>query len=341
MSLPPASSLSIEQADALLTAMQRGVPLVPRPFAALGAAAGLSEDATLDAIRAQSASGVLREISAVLEGSLLDHDSALVAATVPADRLEAVAEVVSAHPTVTHCYEREHSYNLWFTIAVPMSEGVERHLRLLEREADAGPFWPLRRTHTFKIGVNFSLVTQRNDTGVEAGGDAEPLRPGAHEQRLLRALQTPLPFVAQPFAALAATVGVTEDALLDFANAHLGGVVRRYVATLRHRKVGVRGNGMAVWPVPVEAVAEVGARIAADPHVSHCYAREAIPGFPYTLYSMIHGPDRAAVEVLTATIAADVGYEPRVLHSTREFKKTRLRYFLPELDAWRVARETA
>jgi hypothetical protein len=96
---------------------------------------------------------------------------------------------------------------------------------------------------------------------------------------------------------------------------------------------------MAVWRVPEAAIGEVGRRLAEAPEVSHCYARNAIEGFPYTLYSMMHGPDRDCCREVAARLARDTGCPDYVvLFSEREFKKVRLRYFLPELDAWWAAR---
>ena len=92
---------------------------------------------------------------------------------------------------------------------------------------------------------------------------------------------------------------------------------------------------MTVWQVDEARQDEVGAQLAAAPEVTHCYARNAIQGFPYTLYSMVHGADREDVEGIVNRLAGEIGVDDRlILFSTREFKKCRLRYFLPELEQW-------
>jgi DNA-binding Lrp family transcriptional regulator len=287
---------------------------------------------------------VLREISAVLEGGALGHDSALVAGVVPEEKLERVVEVVNAHPTVTHNYLRNHHYNLWFTIAVPPRMKLERTLELLAEEGGVGAFLPLRRTYTFKIGVNFDPETKKNSTEVVKPTTVSSIDVSERDELLFRTLQTPLPFVESPFDALAekASAGgeqVKGSELLEFAHRHLDGAIRRYVGTLRHRKLGVRENGMAVWRVAEQDVEAAGLRLAAAPEVSHCYARNAIEGFPYTLYSMTHGPSRESCLEVAERLSEETGIEDyTVLFSEREFKKVRLRYFLPELDAWWAAR---
>jgi DNA-binding Lrp family transcriptional regulator len=328
--------------NALMRALQAGVAFEERPFALLGEEVGLSEEAVLAQLQAWSQEGVLREISAVLEGSALGYDSALVAGAVSEERLERAAAVVNAHPTVTHNYLRNHSFNLWFTVAVPREMDLERTLELLAEEADTDPYRPLRRTHTFKIGVNFDPETLSNRTAAVATAPVEPVEVGSLEIGLFRALQTPLPLEPFPFATLAKQAGVEPAKLLAFAKLHLGGAIRRYVGTLRHRKLGVRENGMVTWRVPDERIEEVGWRLAEAPEVSHCYARSAIEGFPYTLYSMVHGPDRESCRAIADRLASQTGLDDyAVLFSEREFKKTRLRYFLPELDDWWSSRAGA
>jgi DNA-binding Lrp family transcriptional regulator len=128
---------------------------------------------------------------------------------------------------------------------------------------------------------------------------------------------------------------VSGDELIEFARSHLGGAIRRYVGTLRHRKLGVRENGMVVWRAAPDQIEVAGPQLANAPEVSHCYARNAVEGFPYTLYSMVHGPTRESCEEIARGLSKQTGLDDyAVLFSVREFKKERLRYFLPELDQW-------
>jgi len=325
--------------DRLIRAVQAGVPFDSRPFATLGADLSIGEDAVLAGLRALHERKILREISAVLEGSALGYDSALVAGVVPEEDLDRVVEVVNAHPTVTHNYLRNHHYNLWFTIAVPAGMNLEQTLALLAKEGGVSGFHALRRTHTFKIGVNFDPATRQNRSVVVPVPRPEPVDVSPRGARLFRALQTPLPLRVRPFDELAAAAGVEPEELIAFARHHLGGAIRRYVGTLRHRRLGVRANGMVVWRVPEEQIEATGLRLASAPEVSHCYARNAIPGFPFTLYSMTHGPDRESCLRVAARLSRECGIaDYAVLFSEQEFKKVRLRYFLPELDAWWAAR---
>lgn len=330
-------TLSPTDANALARAAQDEVPFCPRPFDELAVRVGIRPEDALETLRAWHEERKLREISAVLEGSLLGYESALCAARVPESDLDRVAEVVNAHPTVTHNYERRHAYNLWFTIAVPHAMGLDETLARLEARSGVC-ILPARRTQTFKIGVNFDLLSLESRTAArepEDAPEAAPFQPTAREERFFRVLQSPLPLVERPFAVLADQAECPENELLDFARRHLGGAIRRYVATFRQRHLGVRGNAMVVWRVPDDELQDAGRRLARAPEVSHCYARETLPDFPYALYSMVHAADEPACRAIVARLAGIVGTEDyAMLVSTREFKKCRLRYFLPELERW-------
>ena len=73
------------------------------------------------------------------------------------------------------------------------------------------------------------------------------------------------------------------------------------------RASGVRANAMVVWRVADEQLEEAGLRLASAPEVSHCYARNAIDGFPHTLYSVTHGPDQESCRKIAARRAAAPG----------------------------------
>lgn len=317
----------------LVKRIQKSFPLVERPARFLAEEIGASESQVLDQLGIWQEEGLLREISAVMEGSALGYDSALVCGRIPADRLEQAAAVIGAHPTVTHLYERSHGYNVWFTIAVPHEMGLEKHLEALARLTDA-EYFPLRRTLTFKVGVNFDLKTMANETDVVALKQAGSFSPTEEEKQIIRAAQRPLPIAERPFEVLGQREGVDGTKLLEFLKAHQGGALRRYIGTLRHRKAGVSCNAMTVWRISEEDLPVLGAKLASFPFVSHCYGRTTLHDFPYGLYSMIHGPDAQTVAGMVKEAHGRIGRDHLMLVSPTEFKKCRLRYFLPELEAW-------
>ncbi|MBW2282163.1 MAG: hypothetical protein JRG82_15610 [Deltaproteobacteria bacterium] len=325
------------QENDVIRAVQHCVPFSERPFEEIGRQVGMPEAEVIELLTKWHDHGTLREISAILEGSALGHESALVAGIVPEAQLDAVVDAINAHPTVTHNYLRDHEYNLWYTIAAPVEVGLDAMIGALSRQTGI-EFHALRRTSTYKIGVNFDLKTRQNSTQAAPLVTPDEVERTDETVGFFRALQTPAPITERPFDEVARQHGVDAGRLLAFGREHLGGAIRRYVGTLRHRKLGVRANAMIVWSVPSEALDAAGAILAQAPEVSHCYARNAIAGFPYTLYSMIHGPDLSDCERVAARLSDETGARDyRLLVSLEEYKKTRLRYFLPELDEWWAA----
>ena len=125
---------------------------------------------------------------------------------------------------------------------------------------------------------------------------------------LIRALNGPLAFTKTPFADVAAALGVTEAQVLERVRAWKeDGTIRRFGARVNHRRLGFGANGMSVWNVPDEQVEAAAGYMSEQPEVSHCYARNAIEGFPYTHYSMIHGPDRDSCIEVAASLSRETG----------------------------------
>ena len=152
----------------------------------------------------------------------------------------------------------------------------------------------------------------------------------ATDRRIIEATQGGLPLVPRPYAQVAAELGLAEDALCDRLRAlQAAGVIRRIAVAPNHYKLGMTANGMSVWDVADERIAELGQQVGDLPFVSHCYERpRALPLWPYNLFAMLHGQSRDEDEVLRAQVADLLGAACRgsdILYSTRILKKTGLR----------------
>lgn len=152
----------------------------------------------------------------------------------------------------------------------------------------------------------------------------------AGDRRIINATQGGLPLTPAPYAEVAAWLGIAEDEVIArLAAMQARGIVRRVALALNHYALGIAANGMSVWDVADDVAEELGARVGALDFVSHCYLRpRALPDWPYNLFAMIHGRDRAEVEAKRRHIAALLGSASRasdVLYSTRILKKTGLR----------------
>ncbi len=149
-------------------------------------------------------------------------------------------------------------------------------------------------------------------------------------RRLIKLTQAGLPVSPTPYADVAAKLGISSAEVIARLSRMLdAGAIRRIGAVPNHYALGYRGNGMSVWDVPDEHIDEVGRTLAALDYVSHCYRRPRHgENWPYNLFAMVHGHDRAEVLSRIDAMKALMGDRVRahdVLFSTRILKKTGLR----------------
>ena len=150
------------------------------------------------------------------------------------------------------------------------------------------------------------------------------------DERMVRATQAGLPLVPRPYAAVANELGVREAQVIALLRNMLAdGRIRRIGAVPNHYALGYRANAMTVWDVDDAAADALGRRVGALPFVSHCYRRpRRLPDWPYNLFAMVHGKDRAETANKISRIESLIGNRARaheVLYSTRILKKTGLR----------------
>ncbi len=170
------------------------------------------------------------------------------------------------------------------------------------------------------------------DSSVHPRGAANERRSGDDVDRaIVRAAQAGLPRVPRPYHAIAETLGVAPEVVVERMRAMLAsGAIRRIGVVPNHYRLGWTANGMTVWDVDDARVDELGVRIGALPGVSHCYRRpRRLPVWRYNLFAMVHGRDRTECESQVREIGALLGDAVRahdVLYSTRVLKKSGLRF---------------
>jgi DNA-binding Lrp family transcriptional regulator len=148
------------------------------------------------------------------------------------------------------------------------------------------------------------------------------------ERRIVKALDEPLPAVAEPYAEVARRAEVSHDELLAVLRAWKeSGVLRRFGARVRHHELGYTANGMSVWRMPADKIKMAAEEAARMPEISHCYERQTCAAWDYNFYAMIHGKNEESVRAVADELSRRTGVNDYdILFSVKEFKKSAPNY---------------
>ncbi len=156
-----ASSLKnwpLDQRDRIiLNEIQRKFPLTRRPYLALGKKLNLREAEVLERVKSLKEAKIIRRIGASFSSRGVGFSSTLCAASVPCQKIDEFIAVVNSYPGVTHNYEREGTYNIWFTLIASSKNEIHRILDEISRQTGVEKILNLPALKTFKIAVDFNF----------------------------------------------------------------------------------------------------------------------------------------------------------------------------------------
>jgi siroheme decarboxylase len=149
------------------------------------------------------------------------------------------------------------------------------------------------------------------------------------EKKIIASLQGTISITQRPYLEISEKLGIDENEFLKTLKSLCDrGIIRRFGATLRHQKSGFSANAMGAWQVEENRIDEVGKKMASFREVTHCYRRNPADGWPYNLYTMIHGADEEACRKIAQKMAEKAQVENyTLLFSRKELKKTSMQYF--------------
>jgi siroheme decarboxylase len=326
----------------LLNLMQGSFPIAPRPYAHVAAEAGITEQEVIARVERLLDERIIRQVTPIFDTRALGYSSMLVAAKVDPDNPWRAANIINAHPGVSHNYLRNHEFNIWFTIATEPGSplGLEGTLEVLGKLAGAESIRQLPTLKLFKIRMDLEMEggtdTLAKAAEVAPPAETEPQPYDDQDVATIRALQGDMPVIPEPYAPAAQLLGLAqEDLLAHLRQMQERRLLRRVAAILFHRRAGFSANGMGVWNVPDARIMELGPRMAAFRGISHCYQRPTYKDWPYSVFTMAHGRSKDECDAILDSIAAETGISERAtLYSSTEFKKIRLLYFTEDYRAW-------
>ncbi len=320
----------------ILNEIQWTFPLVSQPFHEIAKKFDISTEVVKERLKNLKKTGILRQLSAIFDTRKLGYKSSLVAMEIEPDKLEYIASQINRHPGVSHNYERDHQFNLWFTLATPPGTDLKTEVDKFKKLPGILKIRMLPTIKLFKIGVKLEMVEDKKQE-IKPSEEKKKILdvkfvPTEEDKEFIRELQKDLAITDKPFLKAAQKLGMSEDQIFEKLKHYEEiGVMRRYAAILRHRDVGFVANGMIVWKVPKQRIIEVGEKLGAFPQVSHCYQRPVYPDWPYNVFSMIHCKSQEEASDMAKEIQNQINVdEYKILFSAKEFKKTRVEYFVEQ-----------
>ncbi|MEW6186329.1 MAG: AsnC family transcriptional regulator [Thermodesulfobacteriota bacterium] len=142
---------------AILNEIQSNFPIKIRPYREVGQRLNLAEKEVISRVRRMVERGFIRRIGANFNSRKLGFTSTLCAARVPKRKLPGFIRVVNQYAGVTHNYEREGDYNIWFTFIAESQEKIETALKEIIKKTGIAEVINLPAEHIFKIQVDFEV----------------------------------------------------------------------------------------------------------------------------------------------------------------------------------------
>jgi DNA-binding Lrp family transcriptional regulator len=141
----------------ILNALQENFPIDSRPFRILSERIQISEEEIIQRVSSLVENKIIRRIGVSLNPKTVGLSTTLIGMDVPEERIEAVANIVNAYTEVTHNYQRDEDYNLWFTIAARSAEEMDRIIKEIREKTGIERMIDLPSVKTFKIRVRFDV----------------------------------------------------------------------------------------------------------------------------------------------------------------------------------------
>jgi len=323
----------------ILSRIQKKFPLVAKPFKAIADELNISEDEVLEILQAEKKAGIIRQTSAIFDTKRLGYKSSLVAFKVAPQNIDAAVEIINSHPGISHNYERNHEFNIWFTLGIsPASKlGLDKTVELLAKLTKADEYIMLPTLKLFKINVKLNTTGKDDKKEVVKKVIHSDIEMTQLHHDIVQKAQYDIEMVSEPFKKMVDELGIDYDRFFSILKElQEAGVMRRFASILNHRKAGFNANAMVVWDVAEGETGEaIGKKAAEFSAVSHCYLRPKYPNWPYNLFTMVHGKTKKETDSIIEEMAKEIESKSHMpLYSSREFKKVRIEYFTPAEELW-------
>src|SRR3989339_1175978 len=123
----------------LLNNIQMNFPIDSRPFHIIAQKLDLTEAEVIRRIRQMKDDLLIRRIGGNFSPDKLGYYSTLCTAKVPEEKIGLFTKTVNSYSGVTHNYQRNHEFNIWFTFIASSVAMIEKSLKDISEMTQVAP----------------------------------------------------------------------------------------------------------------------------------------------------------------------------------------------------------
>ncbi|MCL2358668.1 MAG: AsnC family transcriptional regulator [Nitrososphaerota archaeon] len=154
--------ITLDETDKkILQILQDDFPIVTQPWKEISCRLNLTEQEITNRINRLKQTGVVLRIGPIFDSAKIGlKASTLVALRVDAKRLEEVSQIINQHDNISHNYQRDNEYNVWFTLTAQDNTELNEVLEQIRQKINIPKqdLLNLPTRHIFKINVIFQLT---------------------------------------------------------------------------------------------------------------------------------------------------------------------------------------
>lgn len=119
----------------LLEIIQKEIPITKMPWEEIGKKIGLSGPEVLSRLMKMKKNGILRKWGPIIDARKVGLKySTLIGISAPKEKIDQLVDCINGYDEVSHNYERNNHYNIWFTITAQNKGEIDRILQEIQNK---------------------------------------------------------------------------------------------------------------------------------------------------------------------------------------------------------------
>ena len=154
--------IGLDQTDRkLLQIIQDEFPIVQKPWHEISKLLKISENEVTKRLKRLIEAGAVMKIGPILDSPKIGLNAAtLVAMKIPKKQVDDVARIINQYENISHNYEREDDFNVWFTLVASNNTELSNILSEIRQKIGVKEheILDLPTVNRFKINLRFQLI---------------------------------------------------------------------------------------------------------------------------------------------------------------------------------------